>query len=49
MVGQQVASVLAPHTHFILGHHVSPVQDKSFDDLVATEPCGIMQSCVTFL
>lgn len=49
MVGQQMALVLAPHTHLILGHHVSPMQDQRFDDLVATEPCGIMQSCVTFL
>lgn len=49
MKGQQMASEVAPYAHLILGHHVSPVQDQRFDDLVATEPCGIMQRCVAFL
>lgn len=35
--------------HLVLGHHVSPVQEQHFDDLVAAEPRGIVQCCVTFL
>ena len=49
MVGQQTAPVLASPAHLVLGHHVGPMQDQHFDDLVAAEPRGIMQCRVTFL
>lgn len=48
-MGQQMAPVLTPTAHLVLGHHVSPMQDQHFDDLIAAEPCGIMQRRVTFL
>lgn len=38
-----------PPAHLILGHHVGPMQDQHFDDLVAAEPRGIMQRRVAFL
>lgn len=35
--------------HLVLGHHVGPVQEQHFDDLVAAQPCGVMQRRVAFL
>lgn len=51
-VGNRVAdnSTSTSHaTHQVPGHHVGPMQDQHFNDLVAAEPCGVVQRCVAFL